>query len=149
MASVRLVTSGSIQSNKPNSQPNSRPRSGPLRRAAERGSAVADAAGDLLDRVELAADDGDALHREPAVGEEVDRPLGVPVGGERGDRPSRLRRLGLSAAHTVAARSFGHRVPPVVDVPTGWGWLGWAVIWTRRGLACSATGMVIVSTPSS
>ncbi|SQE00698.1 hypothetical protein FMEAI12_7050012 [Parafrankia sp. Ea1.12] len=47
---------------------------------------------DLLDRVQVAADDGGLLHREVKVGKSIDGPFGIGVGTEDGDhflRPDR------------------------------------------------------------
>lgn len=149
MASARLVTSGSTQLNRPNNQPNSSPSSPPC--TAPRSAALAWPMRPVIcsTRVQVPADDGDPLDRESPVGEDVDRLLGCVVGGERRDCPARLPCDGLAAVRAPSAGLLGHRGPPLLDAATGCGWLGWAVIWTRRGLACSATGMVRVSTPMS
>ena len=98
----------------------------------------------------LASSPINPLDREPPVGQVVDRRLGVTVGGERRDRSSRLRGDRPAAVHPRRACLFRHCEPPLpLDAPTGWGWPCWAAIWTRRGLAFSATGIVIVSTPRS
>ena len=69
----------------PEEEPEEEPDHRPLAGADQRRAAGGQPARDLLDGLQPGADDRGPLDRELAVGEEVDRALGLPVGAVGGD----------------------------------------------------------------